>query len=54
MNLENILDQSKQLIDVKNNLHPAGNLSTTFLNNLVEENIYVRILYGPKTIYNHT
>ena len=52
--LKEILDQSKQLIKVKNNKNPTSTLSMTFLIPEGGSNIYVQFLYIPQTISNHT
>ena len=52
--MKDILDQPKQLINVKNQLHPLGTLDMTLLNHEGEENLHVQFGYGSRTILNHT
>ena len=54
MNLKEILDQSKQLIDANKYEHPTVTLATTFLKSAREANPYVNFGYVPHNIFYHT
>ena len=54
VNLKGILYQQKQLIGVNNDAHPTVSLTTNLLKPMGEENTYVRFVYDPQTIFNHT
>ena len=51
MNLKDILDQSKQSIDVNKYKHPTGTISTTLLNNKGGSNPYVQLDRSHKNYY---
>ena len=46
--------RKKKSIDINKNVHPTGNLTTTFIKPAVEENPYIQFAYGPHTIFNNT
>ena len=52
--LKEILDQSKQSINVKKYEQPTSTLAMTLLKPSGEENLYVRFVYSPKENFNHT
>ena len=54
MNLKEILNLSKQSIDINKKLQPIVNLVTTYLKPVGEANAYIIFVYGPQKICNHT
>ena len=52
--MKEILNQANNSVEANRYEHPTVILATTFYKPVGEANQYVRFVYGPLTIFNHT